>query len=475
MLTTHRTKTLVGTGIVLAAALTVAACSDSSSEANGGEAGAAGAPSGSGGSEAGTGGSEAGAGGSDPGTGGTVSETDEVRSDVAYDTMPDVASDDYRSFIFNTNDFGLDVFAQLSGEDTNIVYSPVSVAVALGMTYAGARGDTAAQMATVMHNDLSDDAFHAANNQLAVNLTSRNIALHETEEGEKSLLLRLVNATWAQNGYAIEQPFLDVLATNYDAGVKLVDFVGDTEGARLAINAWAADQTEDRIQDLIGPNDLDADTRLVLTNALYFYGSWSEAFRVDSTSDGAFYTLSGGEVTAEMMHQSTSYRYGEGDGYQMLDIPYVGGELSMTIVLPEAGRFAEIRSLLSGDWLTQARASMADTQVDLTLPKWSFSWGTESLKESLQALGMTDAFTPLADFTGIDTSGLLYIFDVLQQAFIAVDESGTEAAAATAVIMGWTSDPGPGVPFIVDRPFLLFIRDSSGLILFTGQVTDPSL
>jgi serpin B len=454
---------LAGAGVGLGLALGLAACSDSSSGTDQAAAGAGPA----------AGGSTTGSGGSSAGTGGVSSETQEARSELARDTNPDIAEADYQAFVSHTDDFGLDIFAQIATGDANVVFSPVSVAVALGMTYAGARGNTAVQMAAAMHNDLSDEAFHAANNRLALELGSRNIAPHETEEGEKSLRLHLVNATWAQEGYQMLQPFLDVLATSYDTGMKLLDFAGDPEGSRQIINEWVAYQTEDKIEDLIPPNGIHEITRLVLTNALYFYGSWNEVFNSDATSSGTFQTLSGGEVTTEMMHQSSGFPYAEGDGYQMVDLPYDGNELSMTIVLPEAGRFSEIRAAVSSEWLQQARALVAVTSVELTLPKFSFTWGTESLEEPLKALGMTDAFEA-ADFSGIDGSLGLYIDDVYHQAYIAVDESGTEAAAATAVVMDWSSTPSNPVPFVVDRPFIFFIRDSSGVLLFSGQVTDPT-
>jgi serpin B len=443
----------VGVGLTLAVGL--AACSDSSDETEGGAAGA---------------------GGFSAGSGGSAAESQEARSELPYDTSPDVVDADYQAFVSNTNDFGLDIFAQLTSRDANLVFSPVSVAVALGMTYAGARNNTALQMAAAMHNDLSDEAFHAANNQLALDLDSRNVALHETPEGDKNVLLRLVNATWAQNGYEILQPFLDILATDYDAGMKLLDFRADPQGSRQIINEWVAYQTEDRIEDLIGPDAITVDTKLVLTNALYFYASWNEVFNANSTSDGTFVTLSEAEVTAQMMHRTGGLPYAEGDGYQLVDLPYDGNELAMTIVLPEAGRFSEIRDALSSEWLQQARASVSTTQVRLSLPKFSFTWGTESLKEPLRALGMTDAFVyPIADLTGMNPSGELYVSDVLHQAFIGVDESGTEAAAATAVVIMDGGMPSSPVELTVDRPFIFFIRDSSGVLLFTGQVTDPTL
>ena len=449
---TNGAKWVVGIGVSWIVAFGLAGCSGSS---GGGDEAAAGAG---------------------PGTGDIPPETQEVRSELPRDTTPDVTEADYESFVASTNEFGLDVFAELTTGDTNVVFSPLSVAVALGMTYAGARNDTASQMSTVLHNALSDEAFHAANNRLALHLASRNIAPHGEDGEEKSLRLRLVNAIWAQTGYALEQPFLDVLATNYDAGVKLADFVSAPEASRQTINDWVAYQTEDRIQDLVGPGAISSNTLMVLTNALYFYGSWTWVFRPESTNDGAFHTLTGGDVTAEMMYQSFSHAYAAGDGYQLLDLPYDGDELAMTILLPEAGRFDQIRAQLSGDWLEQARGSLASTRVNLTLPKFRFAWGTKSLADPLIALGMSDAFQAgAADFTGIHSVPELYIADVLHQAFIGVDESGTEAAAATAVILDRSAvDPAEVVAFTVDRPFIFFIRDSSGVLLFSGQVMDPT-
>jgi serpin B len=344
------------------------------------------------------------------------------------------------------------------------------------MTYAGAQGDTATQMAAALHNDLSDDVFHAAMNQLALDLDSRNVAPHETYDGMKSVRVSLVNAAWAQVDYPLLDPFLDVLSTQYGAGMKLLDFIGDPNGSRVVINEWVAYETEDRIQDLIPPNGVTPDTRLVLTNALYFYATWQTPFLREITSDATFHTLAGDDVTVLTMHDTSYLAYAEGDGYQMVDLPYDGGDLAMSIVLPEAGRFAEIRDSLSSDWLDQARASIStDSEIQLALPKFSYTWGTESLKPALTTLGMTDAFVyPIADFSGMEPTRELYISDVFHQAFVAVDEDGTEAAAATAVVMTAGGLPETPIPFTVDRPFLFFIRDTTGLILFVGQVVDPT-
>jgi len=478
-----------GTGAGAATGGSPGAGGSAGQDATGGSEPAPGGSPGAGGSagQDATGGSEPAPGGN-PGAGGSAGQdatggsagvqsvAQEARSDVPYDATPDISEADYPSFVSHTNDFGLDVFDQLVADDTNVVFSPVSTAVALGMTYAGARGDTATQMATALHNDLPDATFHAAQNQLAQDLASRNIAPHETMDGTKSVRLSLVNAAWAQRDYPILPGFLDILSENYDAGIKLLDFIADPDGSRQIINQSVADQTEDRIEDLIPPNGILTDTRLVLTNALYFYATWQAPFLIEATNEGVFHTLAGDDVTVDMMHDTANYQYAEGSGYQLVDLPYDGDELSMTVLLPRAGSFADIRDSLSDEWLSDACASLSpESEIQLSLPKFSFTWGTESLKPALEQLGMTDAFVyPIADFTGIESTRELYISDVFHQAFIAVDEHGTEAAAATAVVLTAGSVPDPPIPFTVDRPFLFFIRDTTGLILFAGQVVDAS-
>jgi serpin B len=401
----------------------------------------------------------------------------EMRSELTFDTSPNVSDADYEAFIGNMNAFGFDLFGRLIDDSSNVVFSPVSIATALGMTYAGARNNTAAEMAEVMHNDLSDEVFLAASNQLMLDLSARNIAPHKVEDGgsgEKSLQLSLVNEIWPRQGFSIESDFLDLLAVNYDSGVKTLDFAGDPDGAREIINEWVFDNTNEKIDNLLGPNAITPMTLLVLTNALYFYGSWANAFDIKDTKDATFTALDKKEVTVSMMQQSSDFFYGEKDGYKVLDIPYDGGLLSMTVVLPDAGKFSEIRDAVSRDWSEQAFKDLEITEVLLKLPKFDFTWGSAPLKEPLKALGMKDAFVPgVADFTGINPDGGLFISKVLHKAFIGVDEYGTEAAAATAVVIDYVSIPTP-VSFCVDRPFLFFIRDTSGIVLFAGQVTDPS-
>ncbi len=409
------------------------------------------------------------------GQGGNGQSANEVRSDKPFDTNPAVADADFQTFVQGTNAFGFDLYRKLTDAASgNVFYSPLSTSMALAMTYAGAEGNTATQMAAVLHNTLPRETYHLAFNKLAVELGSRNIAPHETYDGPKSVKMLPVNASWAQKGYPILEPYLDTLSTRYDAGQHLLDFKVDPEGARLAINDWVEAHTEKKIVDLLGPGTIDTDVRLVLTNALYFYGSWNEPFDRKSTSDGVFHKAAG-DVTVPMMHHSGYSSYAEGDGWQALSLPYDGGKVRMVMVLPEAGRFDEVAGKLDATWFGQTMGAMtADSEVRMTLPKFKFSWGTESFKEPLKALGMTDAFVfGQADFTGMEATGELYVGDVLHQAFVGIDEDGTEAAAATAVVMKAGAVPGEPKVFTADRPFLFMIVDNTGLVLFVGELHDP--
>ncbi len=411
------------------------------------------------------------------GTGGASGAVPEARSSLAHDDNPAVDAADYQQAIDGNSAFAFALLAQLTAsDDGNLVMSPLSVSTALAMTYAGARGDTATQMAGALHFDLSADKLHPALNKLSMQIADENVPEHHTEEGDKSVRLALVNATWAQKDYQFVPAYLDTLAVNYGAGVRLMNFEQDPSGCRDVINQWVADQTQNKIQNLLTPDAIDASTRLVLTNALYFYGSWALPFDRQNTADGTFHTLAAGDVTASFMHRTDYYKYAEGDGYQVVDLPYDGNQLAMRVVLPAAGRFAQVRSTLSTSWLAGVDAAMASFsgEVSVALPKFKFDYGSKSLKPALQALHMTDAFAlPPADFSGMDASKQLYVSDVLHKAFIGVDEDGTEAAAATAVIMNFGGIPDQPKDFSVDRPFLFMIRDTSGTLLFVGQVTNP--
>jgi len=291
----------------------------------------------------------------------------------------------------------------------------------------------------------------------------------------KGFRLNIVNATWGQTGYKFLREFLDVLAENYGAGLRLLDFVKAPEESRITINDWVSDQTEGRIEDLIPQGEIDALTRLVLANAIYFNAAWLNPFEEERTQDGPFYLLDGGEVTVPMMRQTELFGYAEGEGYQAVELPYDGSELSMVILLPRQGEFEAFEGSLNAARVDAVLKELAHKQVALTLPKFEFESGFR-LVEALAAMGMPVAFSDEADFSGMTGNLDLFISAVIHKAFVSVDEAGTEAAAATAVVMEMkAARPTELVEVTVDRPFVFLIRDiQSGAILFVGRVLNPS-
>ncbi len=381
------------------------------------------------------------------------------------------------------NAFGADLYTvlALSAGGGNLVFSPASIETALAMTYAGADGDTAAEMADALHFQLQGDALHQAFNSLDSLLESRSWQGKDAEGKDQGVVVRTANSLWAQKDLPFETLFLDSLAKDYGAGVRLVDYKTAAEDARRTINEWVAGQTEDKITDLIPQGALDALTRLVLVNAVYLDATWASPFEKDSTYDGSFTTLAGATVTTPMMSQTTGFAYGKGDGWQAVQLPYAvddpsRGELAMLVIVPDQGRFAEVESRLPSGLVDLAAATLTQAgDVQLTLPKFEFRTQA-GLAGALKDLGMEQAFDPAAaDFSGMTGQERLFIGDVIHEAYIAVDEEGTEAAAATAVIMRATSMPMPSLQLTVDRPFLFALRDTdTGAILFLGRVTDPT-
>jgi serpin B len=396
-----------------------------------------------------------------------------ARSEKQRVTSPDVAAPDLADLVDGNSAFAFDLYQVLREENDNFFYSPYSISLALAMTYAGARGETEQQMADTLHFILPQDRLHPAFNGLDLELARRGEGARG-KDGE-GFRLNVVNALWGQEGFQFLSAFLDVLAEDYGAGLRLLDFVNAPEESRVTINDWVSDQTEGRIEDLIPQDVINTLTRLVLTNAIYFNAAWAEPFEPDQTNDGTFHLLDGGEVTVPMMRQTESFGYAEGEEYRAVELPYDGWELSMVILLPEAGEFEPFEGSLDAEQVDAILKNLARRQVTLTMPKFEFESGF-SLKEALAAMGMPDAFTGAADFSGMTGSRDLFIREVIHQAFVSVDEAGTEAAAATAVVMELGAMPGEPVGVTVDRPFVFLIRDiETGAILFVGRVVDPSV
>jgi len=393
-------------------------------------------------------------------------------SEMARETNNNNPAGDSSELVTANTEFAVDLYHKIQSGEDNLFFSPLSISLALAMTYAGAEGNTARQMADVMHYTLPQEALHPAFNQLDLQLASRGEGLEGSDLD--GFQLHIVNALWGQRDYAFLRGYLDTLAQNYGAGMHQVDFTADSEGARREINGWVSEQTEERIRDLIPQGVLDELTRLVLTNAVYFKAAWLQPFPEDQTAPGSFSLLEGSEITVPMMQQAADFPYAAGDGWQLVALPYSGGDLSLLILLPDSGWFSEIETGLSSAFLSDALAGLTMQNLALRMPRFETSTALD-LSTALQAMGMTDAFSKAADFSGMDGTRELYISAALHKAFVSVDEAGTEAAAATAVVMSLKAAMVSPQEVSIDRPFLFLIRDNpTGTILFMGRILDPS-
>jgi serpin B len=385
-----------------------------------------------------------------------------VASEVERVTNPNVADSDLEAWASGHNDFAFRLYQAIREEGDNLFYSPYSISTALAMTYAGARGETATQMAEVLGFGLPQETLHPA-----MNVAAHSLAAQET------LTLTIANSLWAQEGYEFLDAFLDTLARNYGAGLNLVDYMDPVarEEARRAINAWVENETQGRIEDLIAEDMLTELTRLVLANAIYFKAEWERPF-LNGTRDDTFTLLDGSEVTVPMMSRRTGTLYLQDGTYEAVALPYTGGRMQMVVVLPAAGAFEEVESSLDAAFARNVVAQLTSSDVMLHMPRFSYDARLD-LGETLEAMGMPDAFDPeRADFSGMDGTSRLLISRVAHKAFVAVDEEGTEAAAATGVVVGVESMP---VEVRIDRPFIFFIHDTElDLILFVGRVLNPA-
>lgn len=384
-------------------------------------------------------------------------------SSQVRDTNPQVPTANSAALIEGNTAFALELYHQVVTAGGDLVYSPHSLSTALAMTYAGARGETEREMAEALDFRLGQSELHPAFNKLDLDMKA----------SANTFQLHIVNQLWGRLGEVFVPAFLDTLAVNYGAGLRLMDFRGDPEGSRQAINGWVSDATEDRIQNLIPQGKIDDDTVLVLTNAIYFNADWASPFEKESTKDRAFHPLDGEQISVPTMRQTAVFPYVKGDGFAAVDLAYKGNGASMLVIVPDPGRFADVEAKLDPTLLASILSAMESTEVGLDLPKFE----TQSelpTKDALVALGMKTAFTAAADFSGIRESGGLLITDVIHKAFVKVDEKGTEAAAATAVIAGDTAVPPPPVELRIDRPFIFAIRErTTGALLFAGRVMRP--
>ncbi len=394
-----------------------------------------------------------------------------IMSDAEVDTDPELDSSDAVTFAADNRSFAFDLYRELASDEANLFFSPYSISVALAMTYAGAEGDTETEIATAMHFGLPEPTLHEAFNATTRALQGRSEELAPRSEGD-GFELKIVNQAFGLNDYPFLDEYLDLIAIHYGSGVMGFDN-DDLEAVRQEINGWVADQTEQRVEDLLPPGAITVDTRLVLTNAIYFTASWLLEFDPALTVDGDFEAPSG-PVSVPMMHQTLRAQYSEGDDYQALALPYVSPDVTMVFILPAAGAFADVSSGLDDAFFQEALAGMTEYDTTVTLPRFEFE-SEQPLKEALSTLGMPTAFADGADFTAL-AGGVeqLSIDDIYHKAFVALDETGTEAAAATAVVI--VNESGvPSAEITFDRPFIFGIYDEpTGQLLFLGHVVDPS-
>ncbi len=372
------------------------------------------------------------------------------------------------------NQFAADLYTRLRDKDGNLFVSPYSISTAVAMTRAGARGDTDAEMDKAMHFTLPQDKLNSGFAGLIWQVKG------DPAEKKRGYQLSTANALWGQQGFPFQPDFLKLVKADYGAGLNEVDFKTAREQARQTINRWVEKQTNDKIKDLLQPDNVTEDTRLVLTNAIYFKGDWSSPFKKDLTSDEPFYRTADDKAPVPMMNQTAKYGYLDGGAFQALEMPYGNGDLSMVVLLPKKiDGLGELEKSLSADKFAEWTGKLHKQEVIVTLPKFKTEQRI-SLTQTLSAMGMKLAFDDhKADLTGIGGEPHeLFISDVIHKAYIDVNEEGTEAAAATAVVVATPNAARVEPPkpiFRADHPFIFLIRDTrSGSILFLGRMADPT-
>jgi serpin B len=361
--------------------------------------------------------------------------------------------------------FALELYGRLRGREGNLFLSPASISTALAMTYGGARGRTADAMASTLHFGLGPDRLHSALGALLRDLGDK--------ARRHGYTLNLADALWTQKGHPFVPEFLRLAHDRYGAELRELEFSRAAGDARRTINDWVARQTNDKIRDLIQEGMLDPDTRLVLTNAIYFKGDWAHPFPKDRTQDAPFHLSTRTQTTGPLMSQTNHFGYLEGKSFQAVELPYAGSDLAMVVLLPrQVDGLADTEKSLTRDTLQRCLDGLQEREVAVSLPRFRVT-AEFSLKDTLAAMGMGVAFSGDADFSGMDGTRDLYLSAVVHKAYVDVNEKGTEAAAATGVVAKLTEAPVIPV-FRADHPFLFLIRDRrTGSVLFMGRLVNP--
>jgi serpin B len=386
----------------------------------------------------------------------------------AWIAVPSVhAQPDVTALVQGNSDFAFALHERLAEKDGNLFFSPYSISNALAMTYAGARGNTAAEMKKTLRFNLDDNRLNAAFHQLIADL--------DADAKKRTFQLSIANRLWGQKNYGFQPAFLKIGKDSYRAGLEELDFMRMPEEARKTINAWVEKETKDKIKDLIPKGEITDLTRLVLTNAIYFKAAWQTPFEPKQTQPGKFHLANGKTIEIPMMHGSPMAGYVGRNTFSLVSLPYKDYQQSMVILLPKKkDGLAELEKKLTTANLTAWLKGISEHQMDLKLPKFKVT-ADFKLNDVLIKLGMKDAFDPAqANFSGMATGEQLSISAVLHKAFVDVNEAGTEAAAATAVINRKKDSEPPRATFHADHPFVFLVRDhATGTILFVGRVANP--
>lgn len=393
---------------------------------------------------------------------------------VRPEPVKDLPSETLAALVEASNAFAVDLWNRIRCQEGNLAVSPSSISLALAMTWAGARSETAGQMAEVLHLE-GREGIHEAAATLLYDWNDPSRTAYE---------LRIVNRLFGEQSYRFEEEYLELVRRRYGAPLERIDFRYAPEPSRARINAWIEQQTAERIRDLLSPGDVGELTRLILTNAVFFLGKWVKPFHEENTLQAAF-RAPGLKIRVPTMQQVGNFNYCRKANVKILELPYRGGDFAMTILLPRAANgLPALEKRISTTVLDRWRADLQLRSVAVAIPRFTIDPASPILlKSTLAEMGMPRAFDrSAADFTGIadppDSQDRLFIDEVVHKSYVKVDEAGTEAAAATAVLPTatasrglWTPKPKP---FRADHPFLFLIRDvRSRVILFVGRVTDP--
>jgi serpin B len=417
-----------------------------------------------------------------------------AKSALVRDTNPAVADTDKTTLANGMSAFAFDLFGQVEKlpavQTKNFACSPTSVSLALGMTYAGAVGNTAAQLKSVLHVTQTPATFFSSLDSLSLALAGRaDEALAAAKKNTipglaadagpnpDDFRLHIVSSIWGEKTLTFQQPFLDTLAIDFGAGVYLADFINQPDPERLRINAWVSQETLNKINDLLPAGSIDAMTRAVLVNAIHLKLPWAAPFLVAATQAGPFTLTGGTTANVPLMHEQEMLPYAEDAQAQAVAIPLAGQSVQFVVLVPKSGMsLAQLEAGALGTEVQTLTAGMSNTEVNLTLPRFKFTTDSVSLKAQLVALGLVDAFDQnAANFSGMTTQQKLFISDVVHEAMVGVDEHGVEAAAATAVVMAGSAAPTNVKQVVADHPFFFGIYDKPTAIwLFLGHVVDPT-